>query len=157
MQLSNKLLFGLAFSVLSTHALAHDQNGDLGLAQGTVDYYQVHCYDDGSGAPGYLELAVQDLPPALAPVVSMQVTRSYKVGTTLYNKIASTTDNKEDAAYSPEIIAQWIAPTENDAYFFVMINKNKAATDREKYTFAYHCMTATNEHTGTDILQLQNQ
>ncbi|MFZ2725167.1 MAG: hypothetical protein WAX77_02830 [Methylococcaceae bacterium] len=149
------LMISTSFLIMSVDALAHDQGGTLGLVskgvitapQSATDYYQVSCYDDGNGPANYLEFSVSAIKPSTGAtagqVVNAQVIKGYK--------ILNTSDNADtDAKYSPEIIAQW-----GNGSYMVMINKTKVGL--ENYTFAYHCMTADNAHTGTDILPLQNQ
>lgn len=124
---------------------AHDQTGALGKAISATDVYQVHCYDDGNGKASYLSFQIQDALPVAAPIISAQVTLGASVA-------ANTTDAIDgDAAYSPALNLKG----GNESFYLVTVDKTKAGT--ENYTFQYHCMTATNVHTGTDILQLVNQ
>jgi hypothetical protein len=132
------LVIGFAQTVF-----AHEQGGILGNAANAVDYYQINCTDDGTGPADHLVVAIMDAAPKKAPLLSVQVTKG---------KLAqNTTDSIDgDAAFSPEVSLQG----GNGAYY-VTIDKTKAGP--EVYTLDYHCITASNEHTGTDIFNLQNQ
>lgn len=139
----NKSTIVIVLLLINASVLAHDQSGSLATAQSSTDYYQVSCYDDGNGSASYLEFSVMDAKPVAAPIISAQISKGYQ--------IVNTSDNTDsDASYSPDVIALG-----GSGAYFVMINKNKAGV--ENYAFQYHCMTADNQHTGTDITPLQNQ
>ncbi len=136
----------LAASLLGVASLAsaHDQSGTLGATKGAIDYYQIQCFDDGNGANDHLSLSVIDLAGPIAnPVISVQVTKGILA--------LNTTDVKDgDALYSPKVKLQG----GNGAYF-VMVDKTGKAADN--YSLQYHCETATNAHTGSNITVLQNK
>ncbi|MDO9103471.1 MAG: hypothetical protein Q7U57_00780 [Methylovulum sp.] len=125
-------------------AVAHDQSGSLGNANSAIDQYQVHCFDDGSGANDHLEVAVKDLAPKATPKVSLQVIRD--------DTATNTTDAVDgDASYSPEVSVKGSA----DQYYLMTVDKTAAGA--ENYLIEYHCITGDNQHTGTDIFSLTNQ
>ena len=143
------LLVGAVCLISAQEVSAHELSATLGTAAGATDYYQVHCYDDGAGATGYLELSVTDELPVAAPIVSTQVMKIDSINKTY--RLLSSSDLKDgDASSSPELAASW-----GNGFYFVTVNKTKAGA--EKYTLSYHCMTAGNEHTGTDITPLQDE
>lgn len=122
---------------------AHDVSGTLGTANTAIDYYQVHCYDDGSGPNDHLYVALKDLAPKAAPKVSIQVIRD--------DIAVNTTDAVDgDASYSPPVSVKG-----SDGFFYMTIDKT--ATGMENYSVQFHCVTSDNQHTGTDIFQLTDQ
>jgi len=144
LSLKKALIMSMLISVFSNNATAHDLNGSLGQASSAVDFYQIHCFDDGSGANGYLEIELRDEAPSAAPLMSMQIS----VGERVYN----TTDAKDaDAAYSPSLQVTGNA----DEYYLITIDKTAAG--KENYAVSYHCMTAQNFHTGTAIFPIADQ
>jgi hypothetical protein len=124
---------------------AHDANGSLGASRAAMDYYQVKCYDDGNGAgsTGRLEVKIKDLSPVAKPLISVQVIRD--------NIAKNTTDAVDaNAAYSP-----LISFNGGDGFFYMTVDKTAAGV--ENYSVAYHCLSPSGEHVGTDIFQLTDQ
>ncbi len=127
-----------------TVAFAHDLSGSLGVASSAVDYYQVHCYDDGTGSNGYLEVDISDIAPINAPKLSIQVIKD--------NTATNATDPIDgDAGHSPTLTVYGSA----DQYYQLTIDKTAAGI--ENYAVEYHCVTNTNQHTGTDIQTITDQ
>ncbi|MCF8006110.1 MAG: hypothetical protein K9K84_01765 [Methylovulum sp.] len=144
LSLKQALIMSMLISLFSNNATAHDLSGSLGQASSAVDFYQIHCFDDGAGANGYLEAELRDETPIAAPLISMQIS----VGERVYN----TTDAKDaDAAYSPSLQVAGNA----DEYYLITINKTAAG--KENYAVSYHCLTAENQHTGTEIFRIADQ
>lgn len=139
---------GLMMSQAAT-ALADNQSGGLttGLAA-AVDFYQVTCFDDGNGAPSYLEAQVKDI-TANTPKASVLI---YKGTSCTTNKCAQsstdTTDN--NTTYSPLVKVTQGAGTYS---LFVM----HTTTGTDSYDVIFHCKTASNVHTGTSITSRQQQ
>lgn len=137
-------LLGVTF--LSTHALAHESTGTLGANARFVDYYQVTCSDDGSGAPASLLVQIRDNAPAAAPLLEVIVHRG----------IAASSVNA--AAADPGVYSTPIAVNGAAGLFNVFVRKTGAAA--ENYSLNCHCMTGANGtglHTGTDVVLRQNQ
>ena len=123
---------------------AHDLSGSLGVASTSIDYYQVHCFDDGAGPNGYLEVSLKDIAPVAAPKISLQVIRD--------DTATNTTDPIDgDAGESPILSVKGSA----DQYYFLTIDKTAAGA--ESYSAEYHCLTNDNQHTGTEIYTITNQ
>ena len=123
---------------------AHDINGTLGKAAGATDYYQVECFDDGTGPADHLVVEIKDLAPVAAPLISVQVTKGI---------IARNTTDAVDgnATYSPTLTVKG----GNGAYFLTV---DKTAAKAEAYNIQIHCLTGGSQHTGTTEPELlQNQ
>lgn len=122
---------------------AHDQGGSLGTDSSATDYYQVSCFDDGSGIADQLFFEVRGESKSVASPVSAQIIKG--------DLSMSTTDNVDgDQTYSPGI-----AVVGGSGTYFVIVDKSGAG--KVNYTFEYHCQTSTGVHTGTDIAMVQNQ
>ncbi|SFE54261.1 hypothetical protein [Nitrosomonas sp. Nm166] len=110
-------------------ASADNQGGSFttGLAA-AVDFYQVTCFDDGNGAPSYLEEQVKDM-SANTPKTSILI---YKGTSCTTNKCAQpstdTTDN--NTTYSPLV---------------------RVTQGAGSYDVLVHCKASGNVHTGTSI------
>ena len=87
------VLGGLMIGQAGT-VLAHNQTGSFttGLAAG-VDFYQVTCFDDGNGAPSFLEAQVKDM-TASTSKVSILV---YKGTSCTTNKCAQSSTDTTDS------------------------------------------------------------
>ncbi|HLP82245.1 MAG TPA: hypothetical protein VK141_09705 [Nitrosomonas sp.] len=131
-------------------ALAHNQGGSFttGLAAG-VDFYQVSCFDDGTGVPSYVEAQVKDM-TANTSKVSIVLQKGTTPCTT--NKCAqSSTDTTDtDAAYSP-----LVRVTQGTGVYNLFVSHSAAGTD--SYDVQVHCKTASNAHTGTTVSSKQQQ
>ena len=127
-------------------ASAHTQDGSLGDAPESTDYYQVTCSDDGSGPPASLVAQVQNRGPAAASTVSAVVHRGIAA--------TSTSDSTGgDISVSPLVYVNG-----GDGVYNVFVSK--AGGGALNYTLTYHCMTGANGgglHTGTIIVFRQNQ
>jgi hypothetical protein len=124
-------------------ANAHDVNGALRTASSAIDYYQVHCFDEGgSGPTAHLSVAVKNNTNSAAKL-SIQAIRD--------NGATNSTDAvNANAAYSPNILQAG-----GDGYFYLTVNKTAAGA--VNYSIQFHCQTSDNQHSGTDIVQLTNQ
>ncbi len=123
-------------------AHAHDISGSLGSANTSIDYYQVHCYNDGTGSTAHLYAAIKNN-SATTPKVSLQIIRD--------NTATNTTDAVNgDASYSPGVYQPG-----TDGFFYLTVDKTAAGV--VNYSVQYHCQTGDQQHNGTDIFQLTNQ
>ena len=128
---------------LSLPAMAHTQLGALGTAATATDIYMATCQDDGSGSPDRLTSKIIDLPPVMAPVISLTVTRN--------GKSVVARDNADgDAKYSPEVQLR-----EGKGVYTLAVSKS--AKGAEIYRFALHCSTDAGVHTGSSIVKKQDQ
>src|SRR5690242_7851000 len=104
--------------------LAHNQAGSFttGLAA-SVDFYQVSCFDDGNGAPSYVEAQVKDM-TANTSKVGILLQKGTTPCTT--NKCAqSSTDTTDtDAAYS-----SLIKVTQGSGVYNLFVSHSAAGTD----------------------------
>lgn len=127
-------------------AAAHDYSGGgLGPSSGATDYHVISCNDDGSGPPAFLSFQLNAGPPVAAPLVSAQI---QVPGRPL---AGSVTDPQNGDVQSSRIIE--VAAGEA-AY---QVTVDKAGPGKAGYSFSYHCETANGEHTGTDLVTLQDQ
>jgi hypothetical protein len=128
---------------------ADNQGGSFttGLAA-AVDFYQVTCFNDGNGAPSYLEAQVKDMTASTS-----------KVGI-LIQKGTSCTTNKcaqasIDRADSNTTYSALIRVTQGAGVYNMFVMHTNAGTD--SYDVSVHCKTATGIHTGTSISSAQQQ
>ncbi len=134
----------LGVLVYTASASAHNINGALGKAAGATDYYQVECFDDGTGPADRLLVEIKDLAPVAAPLISVQVTKG---------AIAKNTTDIVDgnATYSPTLTVNG----GNGSYYLIV---DKTAAKAETYNLQVHCETSDDQHTGTsEPALLQNQ
>jgi hypothetical protein len=136
----------LAALLISGKVIAHEATGSLGANARFVDYYQVTCSDDGSGAPASLLVQIRDNAPAAAPLLEVVV----------HKGIVARGVNA--AAADPGVFSTPIAVNGTAGVFNVFVRKTGAAA--ENYTLSSHCMTGANGtglHTGTGVVLRQNQ
>lgn len=140
-------LAALVLAALGTPATgwAHDQSGTLGKPAAATDFYVVLCSNDGSGPPSSVSVQLAAGGPATAPLVSVQV----QLPDQAIAKSATDPVNGDAGASDPIQIAA------GNALYYVTIGK--AGPGKVAYSLAYHCLTAGNEHTGTDLSSLQDQ
>lgn len=144
----NRRSLFLIFSALSLYSLspqgmAHTQLGSLGATATATDIYLATCQDDGSGPPDRLSAKIIDLPPVMAPVINLTVTRNGK------SVVArDTTDG--DAKYSPDVLLR-----EGQGVYTLAVSKS--ARGAEIYRFEFHCSTVAGVHTGSSIVKKQDQ
>lgn len=128
-------------------ALAHSAGAVIdagGTNASATDLAEVICYDDGNGTPDRLYVQVQDTSaPVSGLLLSAQI---FKDG-----QMTNTTDTVSgDANYS--------APASlkggEGAY---EISVSKTAVGARSFNITYHCLTAKDVHTGTDITLFQAQ
>ncbi|WP_295623273.1 hypothetical protein [uncultured Nitrosomonas sp.] len=153
MKFSNlKGIFVSVFGLMALYAgtvSAHNQAGSFttGLAA-AVDFYQATCFDDGSGAPSYLEAQVKDMTASTAKA-SILVHKGTSCTT---NKCAQfsvdTTDS--NTTYSPLVTVK-----QGAGVYSIFVMHTAAGTD--SYDVALHCKTAAGVHTGTSVVSRQQQ
>lgn len=132
-----------ALCMAASAALAHTQNGSLGDAPHSTDYYQVTCSDDGAGMPTSLLVQVTN---RSTPAVSVLAHRGA-------DAVNSSDTNGADATPSPLAYVNG-----GDGVYNVFVSK--AGGGAVNYTLLYHCMTEANGgglHTGTTLVFRQNQ
>lgn len=120
---------------------AHDA-GTIMDPSGTVaaftGYALVTCFDNGNGPADHLLASVRDLSRAQdGLLVNLQIIKG--------NRAISTTDPVSgDGNYSPEVKVQG-----GSGVYLLLVNKTKAGA--RSFAVSYHCMTADNTHTGSEI------
>ncbi len=134
-------VFFIAILGFASISKAHDA-GTVMDPSGTVasftGYALVTCFNDGNGDADYLRASVKDLsPPQDGLLVNLQIIKG--------NRAISTTDTVSgDANFSPEVKVQG-----GNGVYLLLVNKTKAGP--RSFNISYHCVTASNAHTGTDI------
>lgn len=142
--LKNSILALVALCALGllNVASAHDVNGSLGKASSAIDYYQVQCFDDGSGPTDHLDVAIKNNSRGAAKL-SVQVIRD------------NTATNATDAANGNATYSPVVNQKGSDGFFYMTVDKT--AVGVVNYSLQYHCQTSDQQHTGTNIFQLTNQ
>lgn len=129
------------------HAWAHTADAILdppGTNAGATDLAQVNCYDDGSGPPHHLFVQIKDNSPP-APNMSVSI-QTFKDG-----QMANTTDTVSGDATAGDATTL----VGNNGFYYLSVSKTNVGT--RSFTATYHCQTANNTHTGTDIVVFQGQ
>jgi len=100
---------------------------------------RVTCYDDGVGPAASLLVRIRD---NSAPVAGLYLNLQLLKGT---RAISITDTESGDADYSDYISL----PAGNGVYSVILNHTRAGARD---FDIEYHCITADDEHTGTDIV-----
>ena len=116
-----------------------DPNGTVATFTG---YALVTCFDDGNGPADNLVASVKDTsPPQDELLVNLQIIKG--------SQAISTTDPVSgDGNFSPEVRVHG-----GNGVYQLLVNKTKEGA--RSFVVSYHCMTASNAHTGTDIVVKQ--
>jgi len=129
-----------AFLVPTGAASAATGTGTLASPPSAGELIHVECFDDGSGSPASLVAQIEDLPPALAPFVSVQIVRG--------SAATNGTDPVDgDGAASPAVHIDGGSGT-----YDVFVNKSGAG--EEDWRLSLSCWTGpggTGVETGTLI------
>jgi len=144
-------LFAVALLATAGHAHAHSASGTIdgvGDNASATDLAQVICYDDGNGPPHHLYTQIQDFS---APVPGLLL--STQIFTD--SKITNTTDTGpgDTLASYPAIL---VGPAGQD-YQTYYISVSKTSAGARSFEITYHCQTANDTHTGTQITVYQIQ
>ena len=142
-----RILLAASLLAASGHAWPHSASAVLdpaGNNAAATDLAQVICYDDGNGPADRLYIQIQDLsPPAPGLLLSAEI---FKDG-----KMTNTTDtvSADALASNPAVLVA------GDGVYYLSVSKTAAGA--RSFTVTYHCQTANDTHTGTDISVLQGQ
>lgn len=134
-------------------ASAHTQTGVLGKRVDTSDIYEITCADDGNGPPARLEVEIEDLLPVKPPRVSVLVQKEGSESVTTTdpkdgdNRPGLTVSNNGGAGTYTVTVSKLPKPGKPD----------KTRRYKELYSLDYHCITSSNQHTGTTLSTIQNQ
>ncbi|WP_052808163.1 hypothetical protein [Methyloterricola oryzae] len=137
----------LAMGAYAGGAFAHTQGGGLGGSAAAVDYYQVTCSNDGSGAPLSLEAQIADNSGNGSRAIAL-----IQKGN-LASNATDATEGDGIAAYGAFVFVNGGAGVYN-----LSVAHTAAAADT--YQVQFHCMTGNNGtgvHTGTAVSNKQNQ
>lgn len=146
--LKSPLVAGLFLLAASQSGVvsAHSQSGSFTTGQrGAIDWYQVTCSDDGSGAPDHLLAEIKDNTASTAKVGVV-----VKKGTSCTEPCAKNAQDvtDTDANFSPSIKVK-----QGSGVYDVYVHHTSAGSD--SYSLTYHCETSGNVHTGTSITSKQ--
>lgn len=100
---------------------------------------RVTCFDDGNGPADLLAAQIRDNSPAIPDMfVSLQLLKGSKA-------ISVTDTTPGDAQFSQQVSLQG-----GNGVYFMMVNKTIAGA--RDFEVEWHCITANQAHTGTDIV-----
>jgi hypothetical protein len=123
-------------------ASAHNQGESFTTGRAAaVDFYQVTCFDDGSGLPDHLMFGVKDLTANTAKV-SVLVQKGTSCSPTCAKSITDTNDNDDEHSGLVQV-------KRGGGVYNMFVSHTAAGTD--SYDVQYHCETSTGVHTGTNI------
>lgn len=139
--LTSQLITAIALFGLVQSSHAHDAAATMdpvGNSATFTGYGFVTCFDDGNGSADKLVASVNDLsPPVPGLLVNLQILKG--------NRAASVTDPVSgDGNGSPVITVRG-----GNGVYLIMVNKTGVGA--RNFSIQYHCMTANDVHTGTDI------
>lgn len=139
--LTSQLITAIALFGLIQSSHAHDAAATMdsvGNSATFTGYGFVTCFDDGNGSADKLVASVKDLsPPVPGLLVNLQILKG--------NRATNVTDPVSgDGIGSPSISVKG-----GNGVYFIMVNKTAAGA--RNFSIEYHCMTANDVHTGTDI------
>ena len=140
----DKIVKVISFSALLSYvgvSSAHDAGATMdphGNVASFTGYALVTCFNDGNGEADYLSASIKDTsPPQDNLLVNLQIIKG--------DHAISTTDPVSgDGNFSPSVSVHG----GNGVYFLLV---NKTAAGARSFLVSYHCVTASEVHTGTDI------
>ncbi len=128
--------------LLSGTALAHSAGATMDPAGNKATFTglaRVTCFDDGSGSPSLLYARVRDnSPPVSGLLVNLQMLKGTQA-------LSISDPVSGDANFSDSLQLAGGA----GVYTLLL---NKTAAGARNFDIEYHCLTATGDHTGTDII-----
>lgn len=124
---------------------AHDAGATMdphGSVASFTGYALVTCFNDGNGDADHLVSSIKDTSPHHDNLlVNLQIIKGS-------HAISTTDPVSGDGNFSPEVSVHG----GNGVYFLLV---NKTAEGARSFVVSYHCMTASEVHTGTDIVVQQ--
>lgn len=136
------LSLGLCTALLSLDASAHGGGAVMDAAGNKASFSalaRITCFNDGAGPASYLMARVRDNSAAMpGMVVSLQLLKGARTTST-----SDTTSG--DASYS-----DFARLTGGDGVYTLLLNKSLAGA--RSFDLEWHCMTAGDDHTGTEII-----
>ena len=147
--LTKSFLFVSCVTAMSYSGFLHAHSGGGVLNAGgdnpsATDLAEVTCFDDGNGTPAYLLAQVRDLSaPQQGQLLNLQLYKGVQA-TSISDPVSG------DAESSP-----FIRLDGGPGVYRLILNKTGAAA--RTFDVTWHCETANNLHTGTDIVVRQLQ
>lgn len=130
--------------IILGHAIvgnAHDVGATMdpnGTVPAFTGYALVYCFNDGNGEADNLVASIQDTSaPQDNLLVNLQIIKERRA-------INTTDPVSGDGSFSPEVRVHG-----GNGIYQLLVNKTNAGA--RSFIISYHCMTASNAHTGTDI------
>ena len=148
-QLISKAALSSAILTIGLYGTAHAHNGGATLdAKGTnasaTALAGITCFDDGTGVPAKLAVQIIDQSePVDGLLLSVQIYKGRKA-TSITDQVSG------DADYSPVVELE-----AGPGVYWVMLDKTAAGP--RQFNLIWHCETADELHTGTDIVVKQFQ
>jgi hypothetical protein len=100
---------------------------------------RITCFDDGAGPASYLMARVRDKSPVQAGLlVNLQLLKGVRA-------VSVTDPVSGNADYSPYAVLAG-----GNGVYTMLLNKTMAGA--RSFDLEWHCMTAINDHTGTEII-----
>ena len=165
-KLGKKLQLGLVIILGATAqtTFAHDIAGTLLTGQGTraTDYYRIDCTLDEAAASQspvhHLGFSVND-GTAAGGILNAQATTTLSGGSVGRAAIVTDIKGGDGVSSTLELINTLnytnVGSSPQDVSFFVSVSHS--AKSNKSYVLTYHCQDESDQHTGTNITQLQNQ
>ncbi len=126
----------------SASSQAHSARATLDAAGNKASFTalaRVTCSDDGSGPPALLSARVRDnSPPVAGLIINLQLLKG-----TQALSISDTVSGNADYSDSLQLAG-------GAGVYTVLLNKTAAGA--RNFDIEWHCLTATGDHTGTDII-----
>ncbi len=140
-QKATTVIFSMALLGHAIVGSAHDAGATMdpnGTVAAFTGYALVICFDDGNGPADSLVASIKDTSaPQDNLLVNLQIIKD--------RHASNTTDPVSgDGNFSPEIRVHG-----GNGVYQLLVNKTNAGA--RSFIISYHCMTASNVHTGTDI------
>ena len=165
-KLGKKIQLGLVIIVGATvqTVFAHDVTGSLLTGSGSraTDYYRIDCSQDSSAASQspthHLGFSVND-GTASGGILNAQVTTTISGGSVGRAAIVTDIKGGDGVSSVTEVVNTLnytnVSSSPQDVSFFASVSHS--AKSNKNYTLTYHCQDEFGQHTGTDIIQLQQQ
>ena len=143
MNVAVAMLLGITAMPASAHSVSATMD-PAGISATFTGFARVTCFDDGNGAPVSLIARIRDNSASISGLmVNLQIIK----GAAALN---ITDPVSADSSYS-----DYIALPGGNGEYLMMVNKTGAGA--RNFDLEWHCMTAANAHTGTDIAVQQFQ
>jgi hypothetical protein len=137
-----RALVAIALATFAVTADAHSARAVMDVAGNTASFTalaRITCFNDGAGNAAKLVARVRDNSPAINNLfINLQLLKGVQA-------LSITDTTPGDAHYSDSIALAG----GNGVYTLLL---NKTGPGARDFDVEWHCMTATDDHTGTDII-----